>query len=85
MTAPDLNFHAPQRRAQSTNQAEREAAARIIAECADKPVRRVTTEWLRTQPSHAQAYARVPWSQRHKGRGRHAAKVAWAEPVGVVA
>ena len=86
MTAPDLDFHSPQRRAQSTTQAEREAAARIVAACADKPVRRVTTEYLRTLKGHAESYAKIPWSQKrrpHSKRGGESVADLWAEPVGV--
>ena len=86
MTAPAINFRAPQRRTQSTTQAEREAADRIAAACKDKPVRVVTTEYLRALKGHAESYAAIPWSQKRKSknkRGGESVADLWAEPVGV--
>jgi hypothetical protein len=52
--------------------AERAKAAEILAACAAKPIRRVTTEYLRAQPAHAQAYGKATWAEQVAARRRAA-------------
>jgi hypothetical protein len=88
MPAPAIEIRPTRHRGEICTPAEREAAARITAEIADKPIRKVTTAYLMTLPAHAQAYAagkrlekmRDRKRQDARARARKVAEGQWGQP-----